>query len=84
MIPQFGQFLVDARTGESRFRLQRYFRQGRSFDLLLAQDTHHDDALVVVKAIRYDDDRDPSRIAETNPSPTRSRYWSTGSWTPNR
>ena len=64
MIPQFGQLLVDARTGESRFRLQRYFRQGRSFDLLLAQDTHHDDALVVIKAIRYDDDRDPARIAE--------------------
>lgn len=64
MIPQIGQLLVDTRTGESRFRLQRYFRQGRSFDLLMAQDTQHDDALVIIKAIRYDDDREPARIAE--------------------
>lgn len=64
MIPQFGQTLVDARTGESRFRLKRYFRQGRSFDLLLAEDTLHDDRLVVMKSIRYDDDADAARIAE--------------------
>jgi hypothetical protein len=64
MIPQFGQTLVDARTGESRFRLKRYFRQGRSFDLLLAEDTLHDDRLVVIKSIRYDDHADAARIAE--------------------
>jgi serine/threonine protein kinase len=64
MLPQPGQPLVDTRTGEARFRLDRYFRQGRNYDLLLGTDLHEPGGRVVLKAIRYEAGADADRIRE--------------------
>ncbi len=55
MIP--GSFLVDATRGEERFRVHELLHVGRSYQILLAKDTHLEDKIVCVKAILYDNDR---------------------------
>ncbi len=52
-----GTFLVDAKRGEKRFRIQELLHTGRSYQILLAEDTHLDNKQVCVKAILYDTDR---------------------------
>ncbi|MBA2665139.1 MAG: protein kinase [Bradymonadaceae bacterium] len=50
-------FLIDATRGEERFRVSELLHVGRSYQIVLARDTHLDDKLVCVKAILYDSER---------------------------
>lgn len=59
-----GSFLVDATRGEERFRVRELLHVGRSYQIVLAEDTHLEDKIVCVKAILYDNDRisDPDYV----------------------
>lgn len=50
-------YLIDAGTGEQRFRIEKLLASGRSYEIVLAADTHDDDRLVCAKAVSYDRDR---------------------------
>lgn len=50
-------FLVDAKTGEQRFRLRRMLATGRSYQIVLAEDTASEGRLVCAKASLYDTER---------------------------
>jgi serine/threonine protein kinase len=51
------KFLIDADTGQERFRVRRMLASGRSYQIVLADDTERDDRRVCVRAIHYDSDR---------------------------
>jgi serine/threonine protein kinase len=50
-------YLVDAQSGEQRFRLRRMLATGRSYQIVLAEDTASNGRLVCAKADLYDADR---------------------------
>jgi serine/threonine protein kinase len=51
-----GDLLKD-QSGEARFRIKDLLHEGRSYYVALGQDTHLDDMRVVLKAIRYSQER---------------------------
>jgi len=59
-----GQTLTCIKTNTSRFRIDRYFTQGRNFDLLIGADLENDERAVVIKAIRYDASGDAGNDAK--------------------
>jgi serine/threonine protein kinase len=50
-------YLIDAESGQERFRVRRMVASGRSYQVVLAEDTHDDGRLVCARAIFYDTDR---------------------------
>jgi serine/threonine protein kinase len=59
-----GTPVVDVTNGSERFRFERYFRQGRSFDLLLAQDIENSGQPALLRGLRYADIHSARAIEE--------------------
>ncbi|MFP4597267.1 MAG: protein kinase domain-containing protein, partial [Persicimonas sp.] len=50
-------YLIDAETGQERFRVRRMLASGRSYQIVLVDDTERDDQMACARATLYDTDR---------------------------